>query len=97
MLRAVLELILVLFVARAFWRVIDGVIQGLAGPTEPPTRHSSHMVRDPVCGTFILPDRSVTLPGERSQNVYFCSTACRDAYRTGRTPLKEAPGTAARR
>jgi YHS domain-containing protein len=38
------------------------------------------MVRDPVCGTFVLPDRALAISDAR-QRVYFCSEACRDTYR----------------
>jgi YHS domain-containing protein len=37
------------------------------------------MVRDPVCGTFVLPERAVTV-ADGSTRVFFCSTACRDKY-----------------
>jgi YHS domain-containing protein len=80
-LRYVLELVLTLVVARAMWRLIGGLIAGVAGgtPTRPPQR-SVPMVRDPVCGTFVLPDRAVTLTDGREQ-LFFCSTTCRDAHR----------------
>ncbi len=81
MLRLVLILILIMLVARAFWRVVDGVIEGLSGRTAPP-RGPALMVRDPVCGAFILPDRAVTII-DGSMRVCFCSTACRDKYRPG--------------
>jgi YHS domain-containing protein len=38
------------------------------------------MVRDPVCGTYVIPDRAVPLL-DGSQRVYFCSATCRDKYR----------------
>jgi YHS domain-containing protein len=38
------------------------------------------MARDPVCGTFVLPSKAVTLVDGRSR-LYFCSDACRDKYR----------------
>jgi YHS domain-containing protein len=38
------------------------------------------MVRDPVCGTFVVPDRAVRLTDGR-EPVFFCSTACRDKFR----------------
>ena len=38
------------------------------------------MARDPVCGTFVLPDRAVTLVDGRAR-LFFCSEACRDKYR----------------
>ena len=41
------------------------------------------MVRDPVCGTFVVPARALTL--SRGGEVHhFCSEECRRAYRTGR-------------
>jgi YHS domain-containing protein len=42
------------------------------------------MARDPVCGTFVLPERALTLVDGRSR-VFFCSDVCRDKYRAGRT------------
>jgi uncharacterized protein len=87
MLRLALVLILFIFIARAFWRVVDGVIDGLAGQPRTPARPDRtggagiQMVRDPVCGTFLLPDRALTIIDGR-QRLFFCSTACRDTYRT---------------
>jgi YHS domain-containing protein len=81
MLRLALVLILLLLIALAFWRVVDGVIDGLSGRQRSPgVGRGLPMVRDPVCGTFVLPDRAVTL-AEGSERVFFCSTACRDEYR----------------
>jgi YHS domain-containing protein len=83
MVRVILLFILLTILARMFWRVIDGVIEGVTGrkssPPRPPAR-SVPMVRDPVCGTFVLPDRAVTLV-EGRQQMYFCSDSCRDKYR----------------
>ena len=82
MLRLALLLILFIFVARAFWRVVDGVIEGVRGKRATPARPDVQMVRDPVCGTFLLPARAVILT-DRRQQVFFCSTACRDKYKSG--------------
>ena len=83
MLRAVLEFILILLLARAFWRLVGGILQGVTrqprGVREP--GQAVPMVRDPVCGTFVLPERAVTVSDGR-QRVHFCSTACRDKYRS---------------
>ncbi len=38
------------------------------------------MARDPVCGTFVLPDRAVKIADGRT-HLFFCSEACRDKYR----------------
>jgi len=84
MLRLALVLILIVFIARAFWRVVDGIIEGLTGrPRSRTLRRSAQMERDPICGTFVLPDRAVTLE-DGSHRMFFCSKACRDKYR-GRT------------
>jgi YHS domain-containing protein len=84
MLRAVLEFVFLLLAARAFWRLVGGIVQGVtqtsSGGAHPPDQ-GLPMVRDPVCGTFVLPDRAVTISDGR-RRVHFCSTACRDAYRS---------------
>ncbi len=80
--RLILFLILSVFVARAFWRIVDAVIEGVTGRprgAQTPERGAS-MVRDPVCGTFVLPARAVTIADGRTR-VYFCSESCRDKYR----------------
>ena len=81
LLKYVLILILIVLVARAFWRVVDGLLAGLSGGG-PGTaqRDRVQMVRDPVCGTFVLPDQAITL-ADGSRRVCFCSTECRDKYR----------------
>jgi YHS domain-containing protein len=86
MVRALLELILVMVVARSFWRVVGGILEGLGVQSRPPAPQpgapdrSVPMARDPVCGTFVVPERAVCLDDGR-QRVYFCSTTCRDTYR----------------
>lgn len=91
MLRLLLILTLIGFVARAFWRVVDGIIEGMQGPGAVQPRGSQgqsvQMARDPVCGTFVLPDRAVAL-SVRGQSTYFCSVQCRDAF------LADGPGRA---
>ncbi len=84
MLRIVLVLILCVLLARAFWRVVDGVIEGLGGASassgrQVPTR-GVQMERDPVCGTYVVPERAIALVAG-GRRVYFCSTRCRDKYR----------------
>jgi YHS domain-containing protein len=85
MIRFILLAILLTVAARMLWRLVDGAIEGYTG--RPPAGRSGgvpargvQMVRDPVCGTFVVPDRAVSLVEGRGQ-VYFCSDRCRDAYR----------------
>jgi hypothetical protein len=82
MLRVILLLILVVLVARTFWRVIDGLIEGISGRGTPnPAGPSTRLVRDPVCGTWVLPKNDLSLTDGRQQ-MFFCSAACRDHYRS---------------
>ena len=83
MIRFVVYLALIILLSRALSRLWGGFMEGLSG--EPRTRsrvpqRGVQMVRDPVCGTFVVPDRTLMLSVGREQ-VYFCSAACRDKYR----------------
>ena len=81
--RLVLFIVLGIFVARAFWRLVDGVVAGIKGAPNAhgrvPTRGVA-MVRDPVCGTFVVPDHALMITDGRTR-LFFCSDACRDTYR----------------
>jgi YHS domain-containing protein len=83
LLRLVLFVILAIIVGRAFWRLVDGIVEGIGG--RPPRQRGDvpsrgvQMVRDPVCGTFVLPDHALTLVEGRGR-LFFCSDACRAKY-----------------
>ena len=83
LLRLSLYVILAFFIVRAFWRLLDGIVEGASGSRgrggRAPQR-GVQMVRDPVCGTFVVRDRALTLSDGRTE-VFFCSDACRDTYR----------------
>ena len=82
MFRVILFMLLVFFVSRAVWRLLGGIVEGASGapPGSRAPEHGVPMVRDPVCGTFVLPAKAVTLVDGRDR-LYFCSDACRDKYR----------------
>jgi YHS domain-containing protein len=94
----ILLIVLSLFAGRAFWRIIGGIMEGLSGdPTrskEPSRRaqgggvpqHGVQMARDPICGTYVVPERAVALNDAPGGRVFFCSIACRDQYRAQGTP-----------
>jgi YHS domain-containing protein len=89
----VLRLLLLLIVIRIVWRFIAGVMDGLNPRTQGSTRKKSvPLVKDPVCGTYVVRDRALTLDaGKETQ--YFCSETCRDEYARrgyGPRPLREA-------
>jgi len=88
MLRVALVIIFVFVVSRAFWRLVDGIVEGISQADrrsrgEPPQR-GVQMVRDPVCGTFVLPEHAVSMV-DGNARVYFCSAACRETYRAGQS------------
>ena len=78
MIRLVLFVVLAIFVARTFWRIVDGVIEGLSGqpPRSGVVSRGVQMVRDPVCGTR----GPGSHPGDRrrAESGVFCSAVCRD-------------------
>jgi YHS domain-containing protein len=81
--RFLLLFVLVLFAARALRRLFAGILQGMAADPGPrPPGQGVQMVRDPVCGTFIVPSRALVV-NDRGEPRYFCSEKCRDAYRSG--------------
>jgi YHS domain-containing protein len=92
MLGFVLDAIFTLLAIRAIWKLLQGVMHGLSGqPGQSPQARQPResggvpaqgvqMARDPVCGTYVVPDRAVSITVGR-QPVYFCSTECRDKYR----------------
>ena len=84
MIRFLLMAVLIMVVARAFWRVMDGVIEAAGGRRTSGRGQSStravKLQRDPVCGTFVAPATALSLPNGNS-TLYFCSDRCRDAYR----------------
>jgi uncharacterized protein len=94
-----LLLVLAMVMARAVWRVIDGVMEGLSGRGRPtqggnvPAR-GVQMVRDPVCGTYVIPDRAVAL-SDGTGRVFFCSPNCRDQYRARPSTRSASSGSTA--
>jgi YHS domain-containing protein len=85
MVRVILELVLIVIIARTFWRVIGAVMEGLqGGPSSRAPDRRGVLVRDPVCGTYILQERAVVVM-RGGQPVFFCSDACRDQYFRGRS------------
>ena len=94
MLEVLLDVILFFVLSRAVLKLLGGV---MAGVTSKPAQRAPQtpdrgiqMARDPVCGTFVVPERAVVLTDGR-ERVYFCSTACRDQY----TARSTGPGQAA--
>ena len=45
------------------------------------------MVRDPVCGTYVVPGKALELARGR-ETLYFCSEKCRDEYSESGVPMR---------
>ena len=74
--------LLAFLLLRALYRLLGGIIDG--GSAEPRAKVSTPgrgemMARDPVCGTFVVPSRAVSLR-DRQGTHYFCSEKCRKAF-----------------
>ena len=95
MIRFILLSILLTLLFRAISRLWAGIVLGMQGADS--QHHTGarpdvarvpqrgvQMARDPVCGTFVVPERSVALSGSNGERTWFCSTACRDQYLASR-------------
>lgn len=78
----ILRLLVIWLVVRALVRLARGIAEGMAEPRAP---EAVPLVRDPICGTFVVAARALSI-GTGSQMRFFCSEKCRRAYQ-----LKFAP------
>lgn len=79
--RVIVYLLIVLLVARALRQLFGGVAQGMRGDRGPARRidQGVRMVRDPVCGTFVIPANALAVRDADGVH-HFCSDKCRDAF-----------------
>jgi YHS domain-containing protein len=81
-----LRFLLLICIARAVWRFVAGLVEGMqATPRSagPAGQSPVALVRDPICGVYVVPSRAIAL-GRGAGAQYFCSKRCRDQYRAGR-------------
>jgi YHS domain-containing protein len=80
MLRALLELIVILLIIRAVWRMLGSMV-AISGRSRRSTTAGEprpvKLMRDPVCGTYVSRDSALS-----DGTNYFCSAQCRDEYRS---------------
>jgi len=84
--------LLLIVVARAFWRVMDGVIEAARG-AQPARPNGSapvvRLVRDPVCGTYVPPRAALSLTSAGSTH-YFCSEQCKREFEANPSRYRDA-------
>lgn len=84
MLGWILRVIIILIVLRMLWRLIMGPMRRPRSERRGRTP-AVPLVRDPVCGTYLLPDRAIKT-GSGADTLYFCSETCRAKYHDGVRP-----------
>lgn len=85
-LRTLLLALLIFFLIRFVMRLVRGVAAGMSAGSvsrppggKPPVK----MVADPVCGTYVIPERALQVSRGRDTH-YFCSEKCRDTWQATR-------------
>ena len=79
MIRLIVWLVLASMVLRSIVRLCRGIAEGLQGPPEPKARKPVALVRDPVCGTYVVPSNALSA-GAGPSTQFFCSENCRRTY-----------------
>jgi YHS domain-containing protein len=79
MLRFILLAILIIVIARIFWRIVDAMIDAARTPGEGGPKSAVKLVRDPVCGTYV-PARTAISATAGGTTHYFCSEDCRAKF-----------------
>lgn len=79
--RIIILLLLVILVGRAIWRLVGGIVEGASsltgGQREP--HADARMVKDPVCGTYVVPSRALTA-SRGAETAWFCSPECQRTW-----------------
>jgi YHS domain-containing protein len=75
----ILRFLLLLILLRLLWTLILGIVRGATEPSGRKRADGVHLVRDPICGTFIVPARALPLSRDGATQ-YFCSERCRQRY-----------------
>ena len=82
--RIALVLLLILLVVRAGWRLLEGVVQGAVGGKGGGARRvpqtGTRMVKDPVCGTYVVQSKALSA-SSGGETAWFCSSECQQAWR----------------
>lgn len=81
MARLILWGILIVLIARSFSRLLRGLLEGAGYRRDNASQRGVGLVRDPVCGVFVVPARALSA-GTGDGTRYFCSEDCRRKWIT---------------
>jgi hypothetical protein len=79
MARFILWSILLTLLLRSIARLMQGILEGAGYRRQSSPQKSVGLVRDPVCGVFVVPGQALT-SGEGSSRRHFCSEKCRKEW-----------------
>ena len=81
MVRLIIWAVLLIVIGRMIWRFMYALFDG-AGMLKGPSQHERaavKLVRDPICGVFVVPGKALT-SGSGTATRYFCSEKCREQW-----------------
>ena len=80
LLRLIIWGVLLFIIGRIVWRFMYAIFDG-AGMLKDNRREPAavKLVRDPVCGVFVVPGKALT-SGSGASTQYFCSEKCREQW-----------------
>ena len=84
MTKLIVYLVLLIIIGRIVWRFMYAIFEGAGMLKEPRERERAavKLVRDPVCGVFVVPSQALT-SGSGTSTRYFCSEKCRQQWGQG--------------
>jgi YHS domain-containing protein len=77
--RFILFSILITLVVRAVMKFFGGVVEGASGPRRTSIPAAAKMVKDPVCGTYVVKERAL-VASRGDETAWFCSPECQQAW-----------------
>jgi YHS domain-containing protein len=80
MARVILWIILASIILRIAWRFVHAIMEGAGMVRGRGAAPSVKLVRDPVCGVYVVPSQALT-SGSGDSTQYFCSEKCREEWR----------------
>ena len=79
LIRFILFSILLTLVVRSVMRLFAGIVEGATGAPRAKVTPGTRMVKDPVCGTYVVQAQALTAT-RQGETAWFCSPECREAW-----------------